>query len=62
MLSCQGDIGEKIEGKDIIHVLKMRLTSFFAHKRAYQYYMRIIFSLTQTIDLSLTIADESLGK
>ena len=32
MLSFQGDISGKIEGKDIIHVLKMRLTSFFAHK------------------------------
>ncbi len=32
MLSFQGDIGGKIEGKDIIHVLKMRLTLFFAHK------------------------------
>ena len=32
MLSFQGDIGGGIEGKDIIHVLKMRLTSFFAHK------------------------------
>ena len=32
MLSFQGDISGKIEGQVIIHVLKMRLTSFFAHK------------------------------
>ena len=46
MLSCQGDIGGETEAKDIIHVLKMRITSFFAHKIAYEYHMRIILSLT----------------
>ena len=42
----QGGVGEKIEATDITYVLKMRITSFFAHKMGYEHSMRIILSLT----------------